>query len=182
MLKRYFSLITHCINNYHRIPVNCLTASQEKKNLRTLIKDEFQDSQTDVSSYLQYQSTVYSFWSQNTAFTKLCASCSAHLIDFNIDFLTIQAVERVLHKEARKIYAWLKVHKNPIFSTMLTDIHWNMANNDLHADLWSLKICSCTRSNKSTHTALRALWIVLVVTVLATEVTIILVVQQSISV
>lgn len=65
MLKRYFSLITHCINNYHRIPVNYLTASQEKKNLRTLIKDEFQDSQTD----LQYQSTVYSFLSQNKAFT-----------------------------------------------------------------------------------------------------------------
>lgn len=69
MLKRYFSLITQCINNYHRIPVNYLTASQEKKNLRTLIKDEFQDSQTDVSSYLQYQSTVYSFLSQNKAFT-----------------------------------------------------------------------------------------------------------------
>lgn len=62
-------------------------------------------------------------------------------------FSSMHVVERLLYKRPCFFYAWLKVHSEPIFSTMLTDIHWNMANNSLYGGHCASNAAHQTKAN-----------------------------------
>lgn len=99
--------------------------------------------------------------------------CSVHLTDLNIDFSRIQVVERLIHTEAQLPLCLVKSTQQ---ACTFQHAYWHLVEHgtvDCHSTAWKY----CPAPNHMTARGEHQL--LLVMTVIAIEVTIIMVVQQS---